>query len=158
MPEITGEKYLITSVHEANIRTRMFGEGMYPYWNEFPNGFIKVCKLHYFLILFEILPSPNACSNPCHAIFPGVSRHGVLDLCAWSQCVTTSLLTNALLQYLQIFPSANVLIRKSSICISHHLCCREPKQARWHLPYSKEDSEATNRTKREFSSAGDLAF
>lgn len=73
--------------------------------------------MHYFPIIFEILHFLNACSNPWHAIFPGVSRHGVLDLCVWSQCVTTSLLTNALLQYLHIFPSVTVLIKKSPICI-----------------------------------------
>lgn len=130
MPEITGEKYLITSVHEANIRTWMFGERMYPYWNIFPNGFIKICKLHYFPIIFEILPSLNACPNPCHAIFPGVSRHGALDLCVWSQCVTTSLLTNALLQYLQIFPSVTVLIRKSPICICTPSVLQKSKKRR----------------------------
>lgn len=37
---------------------------------------------------------------------------------------------------------------------AHHLCCREEKKnARWHLPYSKGDSETTNRMKRGFSFA-----
>lgn len=101
-----------------------------------------------------MLPSLNACSNPCHAIFPGVSRHGVLDLCVWSQCVTTSFLTNALLQYLQIFPSATVLIRKSPICICTPSVLQRSKKIQDDICLSRRKiQKRTNKTKREFSFA-----
>lgn len=81
MPEIAGEVSLVLIIRAAKAGTWMFWERASPQQNEFPSGFIKVCKLHYFPIISEILHVLNACSNPWHAIFPGVSRHGALDLC-----------------------------------------------------------------------------